>query len=227
MKHRRIKNVMTTDVATVRESTPLKDIVRLLDSRHISAVPVLDTNGRVVGVVSHADLLPKQGAQEPEPRTPLTRLHRRWDRNRVRATTAGGLMTAPAHTIGPEATVVDAARVLDRHAIKRLPVVDDTGTLLGIVSRRDLLSVFLRNDSDIAEEIEREVFERNLGITATPATVTIEVRDGVVTLRGKLERKSMISTAESLTSRIDGVVDVHAHLSYAYDDTHIHIPDAM
>jgi CBS domain-containing protein len=220
--------VMSTDVTTVRTSTPFKDIARLLDSRNISAAPVLDTQDRVVGVVSQADLLPKQGAQEPpEPRTPLSRLRRRRDRNRTRATTAGELMTTPAHTIGPEATVVDAARLLDRHAVKRLPVVDDAGNLLGIVSRRDLLSVFLRNDADIADEIVHEVFERNLGITVNPATVTVEVRDGVVTLRGELERKSMISIAETLTSRVDGVVDVHAHLRFAYDDTHIHIRDEL
>jgi CBS domain-containing protein len=228
MKHRKIKNVMTTDVATVREDTTFKDLVQVLDERDVSAVPVLDPSGRVAGVVSHADLLPKQGAQEPsESRSPMAWLQHYWDRGRAQATTAGELMTTPARTIGPEATVVDAAKLLDRHQIKRLPVVDDTGKLVGIVSRRDLLGVFLRGDSDIADEIAHEVFERNLGIEVSPATVTVEVRDGVAILRGELERKSMIPIAETLTSRIDGVVDVNAHLAFIRDDTHIHIPEPM
>ncbi|HEV8562583.1 MAG TPA: CBS domain-containing protein [Actinophytocola sp.] len=228
MKHRKIRNVMTTDVATVREGTPFKEIVRVLDQRDVSAVPVLDAGGRVIGVVSHADLLPKQGAQEPsESRSLLTWLREYTERDLVQATTAGELMTAPALTIGPEETVVHAARLLDRHGVKRLPVVDDSGTLVGIVSRRDLLGVFLRTDEDIAEEIGHEVFERNLGVVVSPATVTVEVVDGVVTLRGELERRSMVPVAEALARRVDGVVDVHAHLTFAHDDTHIRVPAPM
>lgn len=157
MKHQKVKNVMTTDVATVRADALFKDIVRILDQRDVSAVPVLDADSRVIGVVSNADLLPKQGAQEQsDTHSPMAWFQRHWDRARSTATTAGELMTSPAHTIGPDATVVDAAKVLDHHAIKRLPVVDDTARLLGIVSRRDLLNVFLRNDSDIAAEIAHE-----------------------------------------------------------------------
>lgn len=228
MKHRKIKNVMTTDVATVREDTPFKDIVRTLDQRDVSAVPVVDADRRVIGVVSNADLLPKQGAQEPsESQSPMAWFQSHWDRNRSLATTAGELMTSPARTIGPEDTVVDAAKLLDRHAVKRLPVVDQNGTLVGIVSRRDLLAVFLRKDEDIADEIAHEVFERNLDTVVRPATVTVEVHDGVVTLRGELERKTMIPIAETLTGRVDGVVDVHSDLTFSRDDTHIHIPDPM
>ncbi|HET9138127.1 CBS domain-containing protein [Actinophytocola sp.] len=224
MKHRKIRNVMTTDVATVDESAPFKDIVALLDQRRISAVPVLDPAGRVIGVVSQADLLPTQGAQEPA--------ESRWSRHRhvpdeARGTTAGELMTTPAITIGPDATVVDAAKLLDRHAIKRLPVVDPSGRLVGIVSRRDLLGVFLRTDNAIAEEIARDVFERNLDTVVNPATVTIQVHDGMVSLHGQLQRRSMVPIAEALTRRVDGVIDVHSELTYAYDDTHLHIPDAM
>jgi CBS domain-containing protein len=228
MKHRTIKNVMTADVATVHEDTLFKDVVRILDQRDISAVPVVDAQHRVLGIVSNADLLPKQSAQEPsESHSPMAWFQRHWDRARNEATTAGELMTTPAITISPEATVVDAAKLLDQHAVKRLPVVDTNATLLGIVSRRDLLTVFLRKDEDLAADIAHDVFERNLDTAVTPSTVTIEVKDGVATLRGQLQRKSMIPIAETLTRRIDGVVDVDAHLTYAYDDTHIHIPDPM
>ena len=228
MRHRKIVNVMTTDVATVREDTPFKDVVRILDQRDVSAVPVVDADHRVLGIVSNADLLPKQSAQDPsESHSPVAWFQRHWDRTRTEATTAGELMTTPAITIGPDDTVVDAAKLLDKHVIKRLPVVDGNGTLVGIVSRRDLLTVFLRTDEDIADEIAVHVFERNLDTVVNPATVAVEVHDGVVTLRGALERKSMVPIAETLTRRVDGVVDVHAHLTFHYDDTHIHIPGPM
>ena len=228
MKHRKIKNVMSTDVATVNKDTPFKDIVRILDQRDISAVPVVDADNRVLGIVSNADLLPKQGAQEPsEAHSPIAWFQRHWDRARTEATTAGELMTAPAITIGPEDTVVEAAKLLDRYAVKRLPVVDGNENLVGIVSRRDLLAVFLRSDEDIADEIAHEVLGRNLDTVANPSTVTVDVHGGIVTLHGELQRKSMIPIAETLTRRVDGVVDVNTDLTFAYDDTHIHIPDAM
>lgn len=228
MKHRKIKNVMSTDVATVHEDTPFKDVVRILDQRDISAVPVVDADNRVIGIVSNADLIPKQGAQEPsESHSPMVWFQRHWDRARKEATTAGELMSSPVITIGPEDTVVEAAKRLDEYTVKRLPVVNDDGKLLGIVSRRDLLAVFLRKDEDIAAEIAHVVFERNLDTVVNPSTVTVDVHDGVVTLRGQLQRKSWVPIAVNLTARIDGVVDVNAQLTYAYDDTHIHIPEAM
>jgi CBS-domain-containing membrane protein len=228
MNHRRIKNVMTTDVATVSKNTPFKDVVRILDHRNVSALPVLDAAGRVIGIVSQADLLPKQGAQEPsESHSPVAWFQRHWDRARAGGTTAGELMSTPVHAIGPDDTVVAAAKLLDRYGVKRLPVVDADGMLLGIVSRRDLLTVFLRSDADIAAEIAEYVFERNLDTVVNPSTVSVDVRDGVVTLRGALERKSMVPIAGTLTSRVDGVVDVHNDLTYTHDDTHLRVPDPM
>jgi CBS-domain-containing membrane protein len=228
MKHRKIRAVMTADVVTVRLETPFKEIAILLHQRDVSAVPVVDAERHVLGIVSQADLLPKQGAQEPPAaQSPLAFLERYWDRGRADATTAEELMTTPVYAIGPDATVVEAARVLDRRCIKRLPVVDDAGVLVGIVGRADLLSVFLRSDKDIRDEVVRDVFERNLGIAVTPATVTVSVDEGVVTLRGELERKSTIPIAETLTRQVDGVVDVRAGLTFVHDDTHLRIPDAM
>jgi CBS domain-containing protein len=223
MKHRKIKNVMTTDVATVREDTPFKDVVRLLDQRDVSAVPVVDADNRVIGIVSNADLLPKQAAQDPtDTNAVVAWFERHWNRARSEATTAGEVMTKTVFTIEPDSTVVHAAKLLDRYGIKRLPVIDN-GNLVGIVSRRDLLAVFLRRDEDIADEIARDVFERNLDTTVNPATVTVDVHDGEVTLRGELERKSMIPIAETMASRIDGVVNVKTNLTYGLDDTRIRI----
>lgn len=115
---------------------------------------------------------------------------------------------------------MDAAKLLNRSGIKRLPVIDESGGLVGIVSRKGLLSVFLRKNEDIDEEIAHEVFELNLGIAVDPATITVEVRDGVVTLRGELARRSMVPIAKSLVRRVDGVVDVDTQLTFTHDDTH-------
>jgi CBS domain-containing protein len=217
---------MATDVVTVDTEASFKDIVRLLTEHDVSALPVLDPGGKVIGIVSNADLLPKQAAQEPsDSHSPAAWFKRHRDRDRAEPTTAGELMSAPVYTIGPDDTVVDAAKLLDKHRVKRLPVVTDDGTLLGIVSRRDLLTVFLRGDEDIAADIAENMFGRNLDTVVDPTT--IEVHDGMVTLRGELPRKSMIALAETLTSRVDGVVAVDNQLTFAHDDGHIQIPEAM
>jgi CBS domain-containing protein len=116
--------------------------------------------------------------------------------------------------------VPEAARVMDRHAVKRLPVVDGDGRLLGIVSRSDLLKVFLRTDEDIREEIVRDVFMHVLWVE--PDQVDVQVRQGVVVLTGKLEMKSGIAIAERLTRGVDGVVNVVCELTYATDDPELH-----
>ncbi len=228
MSHRKIRNVMTTDVTTVRENTQFKDVVRALELRDVSAAPVVDGAGRVLGVVSQADLLVKQGTQEPTwSRSPMAWLRRRRDARRAGATTAGALMTAPAITIDAESTVAHAARALVRHNVKRLPVVDADGTLLGIVSRKDVLTVFLRKDEEIREDIVENVFERGIGTAVNPSTVHVTVHDGHVTLEGQLELKSQLPLVEQMASHVDGVVDVDMSMTYRTDDTHTALPPPM
>jgi CBS-domain-containing membrane protein len=134
-------------------------------------------------------------------------------------------MTAPAVTVSPDASVAEAARLLHRHGIKRMPVVDPPGPLLGIVSRPDLLKVFLRSDPDIAQEVRQEVFLRAMWVN--PDTVVAEVRDGVVTLTGQLERRSLIPIAVSLVHGLDGVVDVVDRLTFEVDDSPLMIPSDL
>jgi CBS-domain-containing membrane protein len=144
---RRIRDVMTHEVVTVDEHTPFKEITQLLTDCRIGAVPVLDSEARVVGVVSEADLLLKEEYPQGPPTGWLLEGHRR-RATRAKATgaTAVELMTAPAITIRPDASLAEAARLLHRHQIKRLPVLDPAGPLVGIVSRADLLKVFLCSD---------------------------------------------------------------------------------
>lgn len=128
-------------------------------------------------------------------------------------------MTGTVFTARPEWSLVEAARMMDRHHIKRLPVVDGAGVLVGIVSRSDLLRVFLRPDGAIRREIVHEVFERTLFFS--PSAVQVEVRDGVVTLRGTVDRRSLVPIAVRLCRGVDGVVAVHDQLRYSFDDRRV------
>jgi CBS domain-containing protein len=228
MSHQKVKNVMSTDVATVRESTPFKEVARILARRDVSALPVVDRDGHVLGVVSEADLLVKQGTQEFEySHSPLTWWRGRGNHRRATATTAVQLMTKPAVTVDARSTVAGAARQLTQHNIKRLPVVDEAGKLVGIVSSKDLLTVFLRKDEDIRDEIVEQVFARGIGLVVNPATVTVDVHDGEAVLTGQLDLKSQLLLVEDMTKHIDGVVDVTVSMSYRHDDTRDHLTDNM
>ncbi|GAB3979422.1 CBS domain-containing protein [Actinoallomurus acanthiterrae] len=208
---------MTTAVVSAYRGASFKDIAQIMIERGITALPVIDDDRRVIGVVSESDLLAKEEHREDEPWTRPERRHERLFRAKAQAVTAEELMTTPAITIRPEATVVQTARLLDQHGIKRLPVVDDQNHLLGIISRRDLLRVFTRPDEEIREEIRQEVFARLL--PADPDAVSVRVSHGIVTLTGALERKSLIPIAVRLTATTDGVVSVIDELDYADDDT--------
>lgn len=217
MQHRMVSDLMTTSVVRVRKDTGFKEIAKLLAEYDITAVPVVDDDDRPVGVVSEADLLRKEACQL-DPAGLLPVLHPRpVDRAKQEATTAEGLMNSPSITARPQWTVVEAAQVMERYRIKRLPVVDEGDRLVGLISRADLLRVFLRSDRAIREEISREVLVRTLGIT--PDTVTVHVVDGRVALSGTVERKSLIPVAVRLCQGVDGVVDVTEQLSHRTDDT--------
>ena len=202
---------MTTSVVTVDRVTPYQQIARLLAEHEISGVPVLMMGRLVAGVVTESDLL---AAEDVTAR--VARLNaespKRWRlRKSGRASlTAGALMTTPAITIQPDATIPGAARLMNTHHVRRLPVVDSKGKLVGIVSRRDLLSVFLRPDADVAHDVRQVLDELPL---SDPKDVALTVRDGVVTLSGTIESASqrqqdLITVALRLTWNVDGVVDV-------------------
>ncbi|MBG6093586.1 CBS domain-containing protein [Actinomadura viridis] len=220
MRRPTVRQVMTSEVVSVRPGTPFRQVVSTLAEHRISGVPVVDDDGGVVGVVTEADLLRKEeeaavgaGARR---RTILPGLARA-TRFRGDAGTAGEVMTAPAVTTTPDATIVEAGRTLSEHGFKRLPVVDPEGRLVGVVSRADLLRVFLKPDAQIHEEVIHEIVIQSLWLD--PAMVEADVRDGVVTLRGRVSRASLVPLAERLTASIDGVVDVVNRLDYDEDDT--------
>jgi CBS domain-containing protein len=206
---RLVSDVMTTSVVTVDRITPYKEITRLLAEHRISGVPVLKMGRQVVGVVTEADLIAAQADTARRLRSAARRI--RWPGARQRpALTAEELMTCPAITVGPHVTVPAAARIMSTHHLRRLPVVNEEGKLIGVVSRRDILGVFLRPDEDIARDT-RVVLEEILG--AGPDEAQVSVKNGIVTLSGSLDPKTgphgdLIPLALRLLWDIDGVVDI-------------------
>ncbi|MHC3469546.1 CBS domain-containing protein [Streptomyces sp. 7R007] len=215
MQHRTVADLMTHNVVRARLDTPFKEIVELLADNGITAVPVVDETDRPLGVVSEADLLRKCAVQtDPSGRTPVPHLEA-WERAKAEGATAAELMSAPAVCARPEWTAVEAARLMTLRNVKRLPVLDEADRLTGIVSRSDLLRMFLRRDDAIRDEITQDVLRRTLHLA--PSEVTAEVREGKVTLAGTVEASSLIPVIERLCRNVDGVVSVSAHLGYRFD----------
>ncbi|MFJ2238046.1 CBS domain-containing protein [Streptomyces sp. NPDC087859] len=204
-----VSDVMTRDVATVGPDAAFKDIVRIMQDRKVSALPVVDGGRRVLGIVSEADLLPKEEFRDSDPDR-STQLRRLSDLAKAGSVTAGELMTSPALTVRSGETLAQAARTMARARIKRLPVVEESGRLEGVVSRADLLKVFLRDDEDIAEEVRREVVAYLF--PAPESAVRVEVREGVVKLGGRVRDTSLVPVAARLTRAVEGVVDIEFEL---------------
>lgn len=189
-----VGDVMTRAVVSVDRATPFKEVAAILDRYHVSAVPVLGDEG-LVGIVSEADLLNRRGERADE------------------------VMSLRVVTTRPSATLTEAARAMRRSEVKRLPVVDASGRMVGIVSRADLVKALLRSDADIRTEIKEQVIEETLWID--PAQVDVHVEDGIVTLGGQLETRSLCHILVRMTEGISGVVGVHDELTYRLDDTHL------
>ncbi|MEW1634287.1 CBS domain-containing protein [Streptomyces sp. NPDC093801] len=214
MRHREVGELMTREVVTVPAHAAFKDIVRTLGEHRVSAVAVTDAAGHPLGVISEGDLLPKSADQgdwfrslpRPEP----------WESDKAAGTRAEELMSAPAVCARPDWTVAEAARLMESQRVKRLLVVDGADVLVGIVTRGDLLRIFLRDDDAIRQEITAEVLDRTLRLD--PAAVSATVRDGRVALHGAVPFRSLVPVVERLCRTVDGVVGVTEHLAWETDD---------
>ncbi|MCF2536115.1 CBS domain-containing protein [Streptomyces nigra] len=200
-----VSDVMTHTVVAVGSEAPFKEIVELLDQWKVSALPVLAGEGRVVGVVSEADLLPKEEVRDGGRAVNDLRT-----RLKASALTAGEVMSTPAVTVHADASLAEAARVMARRHVKRLPVVDGVGMLQGVVSRSDLLKVFLRSDTEIGAEIRDHV------LTHLPVTdgLEVSVTDGVVTLSGSMPERGLVPVVARAVTAVEGVVDVQLDLTH-------------
>jgi CBS domain-containing protein len=218
---RRVGDVMATSVVTVDRATPYKEIARLLAEHRISGMPVLKMGREVAGVVTEADLLAAEAKTARQLRS-AGRPRLLFRARRHPAFTAGGLMTAPAITVGPHMTVHAAGRLMSTHHVRLLPVVDEHAKLIGVVSRRDLLALFLRPDEDIAADVRQMLDEILL---AEPGEADVAVRDGIVTLTGALDPTTgthgdLIPVAIRLLWDVDGVVDIVDRLGQPQPATH-------
>jgi len=192
MHSRTVGEVMTGDVVHAQPAAPCQEVARLLDRHRVGGLPVVDADDKVIGVVSRTDLVRHQAANpHPSPEDPVT---------------ASGLMTTPAVTVHPEQRVVDAARIMERRAVGRLPVVDEEDRLIGIATRRDLLRAFVRTDEEIRAEVAGDVLPRALSVASTGVAVT--VHDGLVSLEGTVDPGTDVPAAVWSVWRVDGVVGV-------------------
>jgi CBS domain-containing protein len=207
----RVRDVMTADVAAVPTTATYYEIARLMSERAVGAVPVLDDQRHVLGMVSEADLLPRQESRFGRRGTGLPARTRR-EAAQAAARTAGQLMTTPPVTIHPDAPLGAAARQLNGRLVRRMPVVDSSGRLIGIVSRRDLLSVFLRPDDDIAADVRAIVADILL---EDSGAMTVSVHDGMITLAGSLSSPELAPAAVRLAGDVDGAVGVIDRLERA------------
>ncbi|MEU6541363.1 CBS domain-containing protein [Streptomyces sp. NPDC047000] len=199
-----VSDVMTHTVIAVGRDAPFKEIVELIDQWKVSALPVLAGEGRVIGVVSEADLLAKEEFRDTDEGDLKARA-------KAGGLTAGELMTTPAVTVHADAALAEAARVMARRHVKRLPVVDSVGLLQGVVSRSDLLKVFLRTDDEIAGEVRDGVLAQ---LPAGADGLTVSVADGVVTLGGALPDRALVPVVARAVRAVEGVVDIRLDLSH-------------
>ncbi len=213
----KVRDIMTTDPIRVTDDTRLKEAARVMVRNHVSGLPVVDASGKLVGVVSEGDFLRQEASRDRTHEVSLLdALFGEEELEVASAETVGEVMSRNVVTITPEATVGEAARVMARRNVKRLPVVDLDGELVGIMSRADVVNAFTKPDDVIEDEVREDIVRRLLFLD--PDSITVSVSDGVVTLEGELENRTEAQLIEELTRRIAGVVKVHSHLGYKIDD---------
>lgn len=209
--HATVKDVMSTHVVAVRENASFKDMAARLREQRVSAFPVLDRDNKVVGIVSEADLLAKEALEGELPRAFRGAVHRR-EQAKAAALTAADLMTKPPVTIGPDEPVTRAASLMYSRRVKRLPVTDEDGKLIGIVSRSDVLSVYSRPDAEIEREITQDlILDKFL---CNPESFTVTVKDAIVTIEGEPETTAAGRDIIEAARHVEGVVAVRDRLTY-------------
>lgn len=216
---------MTGEVVSTPPDATFHQMAAAMRRHAISALPVVDEHGTLLGIVSEADLLSKESPLprwrwwRPEGRSVRTR------RLKVGGVRAADIMTVPAISIEARATLAAAARLLDQHHIKRLVVRGGDGQVAGIVSRHDLLAAFTRSDAEIRRDIVEGVIPR--WVMVDPARLHVEVRGGVVRLEGVVDLRSDAEILTHLVRGLDGVVDVVSAVTFHWDDRDVALPHEL
>lgn len=214
-----VRDVMTTGVIAVRGDTSFKEMAAMLGSSRVSGFPVIDRAGKVLGVVSETDMLIKEADRASHPEV-FAGLRRSRDLQKAAGVTAAELMTSPPVTIGPEEPVQHAAFLMYDRAVERLPVVDEAGHLVGIVSQVDVLSIFSRPDEEIRHEVTDLVTQPNFLMDPEDLEVTVE--DGIVTLTGRPLTGQIGRDIVEAVRHIEGIVAVRDQLGPADEDDRLH-----
>jgi len=210
-----VSDVMSAPVVTVTPDTTFKDAVRILRRKRVSGLPVVDEHGSLVGIVSEGDLLNKVEKREPDAYLFESRRHRLYS-SRAAALDVASAMSTQVLSVRPDFPIALAAREMHTRGFKRLPVVDEKGRLVGIVSRGDLLTVFLRTDAQVRFDVRRslaEAMHKHGG-----RELKARVAAGVVELEGAFEKKSHAEALVRAVTGIDGVVGVRSHLAFDLDE---------
>jgi CBS domain-containing protein len=212
----KVRDLMTTDPITTTPDTPLKEAARLMVRHKVSGLPVL-SGDKVVGIVTEGDFL-RQEANRDQPYrfSLLDALFGDEPAAPPAADTVGQVMTEQVLTVAPDASLSEAARIMSSRRVKRLPVVGPDGTLLGVISRADVVNAFTKPDEVIEDEIREDIVCRLLFLD--PAAVRVSVKDGVVSLSGELENRTEAHLLEELTRRLDGVIRVDSQVTFEVDD---------
>ncbi|MGW3151833.1 CBS domain-containing protein [Streptomyces sp. NPDC001177] len=198
-----VRDVMDVPAASLRDDLPYRDIARLLAREQVGALPVVDTEDHVVGVVSESDLLAKVAFEASGHRPGrVGRLIERRMHSKARGETAADLMTSPAITVLPGATVAEAAWLATLSRLKRLPVTDGAGRLVGVVRRNALLQALIRDDAGIQTEVEARI--QACCAPGDRAAVEVAVHDGIVELTGRMP----VATTARLVAEVENIADV-------------------
>ena len=223
----RVRDVMSAPVVTVPVDAPLKQVITVLLDHGITAAPVLDADGELVGIVTEADLLSRP-AYGPGRSRPLQLVAQyfagvdpQWPR-KAEGLTAGDVMTTPVVTTHPSTDVHAAARHLLEHRVKSLVVVDDDGDVVGIVARRDVLRSFAPTDEEVAAAVERVLHD----VRWVPESIEVEskVADGIVILDGSVLHPSDRRVVDAAIRAVPGVIDVVDRLAAREPDPTVRRP---
>jgi len=218
----KLKDLMTHDVITVGPDASLKEAARRMIEAGVSGLPVTDADGALVGIITEADFVTAEADRRRKKRAGLLRMVYKDVEMPSQERLVGDVMSTDLVLIGPEADHAEAARVMQREGIKRIPVVSEDRTLVGLVSRSDLLRIFARSDQEIINEISEHIMGEILWID--PARVIVRCSEGNVDLRGQLETRSDTELLARLTARVDGVVSVGNHLEFEIDNMKVEVP---
>ncbi|HEY5651991.1 MAG TPA: CBS domain-containing protein [Acidimicrobiia bacterium] len=215
----KVRDLMTTEPVTTTPEAPLKDAARKMVENGVSGLPVL-AEGKLVGMVTEGDFLRQEANRDQPYRLSLLEaLFGDGTGSPPAVETVAEVMSEPVITITADATISEAARVMAHRRVKRLPVVDDSGVLIGVISRADIVNAFTKPDEVIEDEVREDIIRRLLFLE--PSIVSVAVHDGVVTLSGELENRTEAHLLEELTRRIAGVVRVVSHLTFQVDDERV------